>query len=90
MGGVLIGLLPFVVVHSSARCPGCQAGPQCRLFCVIEPTGVDCVGGEGHHVEGAGTYRIGAGDLITHPSPLRHQWLLVDDEPADALLVITE
>ncbi|OPX12950.1 helix-turn-helix domain-containing protein [Mycobacterium sp. AT1] len=41
-------------------------------------------------VEGAGTYRIGAGDLITHPSPLRHRWLLVDNEPADALLVITE
>lgn len=41
-------------------------------------------------VEGAGTYRIGTGDLITHPSPLRHRWLLVDNEPADALLVITE
>jgi transcriptional regulator with XRE-family HTH domain len=41
-------------------------------------------------VEGAGTYRIGAGDLITHPSPLRHRWLLVDNQPADALLVITE
>ncbi|MEW5811844.1 MAG: XRE family transcriptional regulator [Actinomycetota bacterium] len=41
-------------------------------------------------VDGAGTYRIGAGDLITHPSPLRHRWLLVDNQPADALLVITE
>ncbi|GAS93859.1 XRE family transcriptional regulator [Mycolicibacterium canariasense] len=41
-------------------------------------------------VEGAGTYRIGAGDLITHPSPLRHRWLLVDNQPAHALLVITE
>jgi transcriptional regulator with XRE-family HTH domain len=41
-------------------------------------------------VEGAGTYRIGAGDLITHPSPLRHRWLLVDNQPADALLVIAE
>ncbi|WP_197379034.1 helix-turn-helix domain-containing protein [Mycolicibacterium mengxianglii] len=39
-------------------------------------------------VEGAGTYRIGAGDLITHPSPLRHRWLLVDNQPAEALLVI--
>ena len=41
-------------------------------------------------VDGAGTYRIGTGDLITHPSPLRHRWLLVDNQPADALLVITE
>lgn len=41
-------------------------------------------------VEGAGTYRVGAGDLISHPSPLRHRWLLVDNQPADALLVIAE
>lgn len=41
-------------------------------------------------VEGAGTYRVGAGDLITHPAPLRHRWLLVDNQPAHALLVITE
>lgn len=41
-------------------------------------------------VEGVGTYRIEAGDLITHPSPLRHRWLLVDNQPADALLVIAE
>ena len=40
-------------------------------------------------VEGAGTYRIGAGELITHPSPLRHRWLLVDNQPADALLIIS-
>lgn len=41
-------------------------------------------------VEGAGTYRVEAGDLITHPSPLRHRWLLVDNKPADALLIITD
>jgi len=41
-------------------------------------------------VERAGTYRVGAGDLISHPSPLRHRWLLVDNQPADALLVIAE
>lgn len=39
-------------------------------------------------VEGAGTHRIGPRDLITHPSPLRHRWLLVDDQPADVLLVV--
>lgn len=39
-------------------------------------------------VDGVGTFRIGPGDLITHPSPLRHRWLLVDNQPADALLVI--
>lgn len=39
-------------------------------------------------VEGAGAYRIGPRDLITHPSPLRHRWLLVDNKPADALLVV--
>ncbi|MEE3852064.1 XRE family transcriptional regulator [Gordonia sp. LSe1-13] len=41
-------------------------------------------------VEGAGTYRVGPGDLITHPSPLRHRWLLVDNRPAEALLIIAD
>lgn len=41
-------------------------------------------------VEGAGIYRIGAGDLITHPAPLRHRWLLVDNQSAHALMLITE
>ncbi|MET0450692.1 MAG: XRE family transcriptional regulator [Mycobacterium sp.] len=41
-------------------------------------------------IEGAGDYRIGTGDLISHPAPLRHRWLLVDNQPAHVLMVITE
>lgn len=41
-------------------------------------------------IEGAGDYRIGTGDLISHPAPLRHRWLLVDNRPAHVLMVITE
>ncbi|CAN5508083.1 XRE family transcriptional regulator [soil metagenome] len=41
-------------------------------------------------VEGAGEYRIGAGDLISHPAPLRHRWLLVDNQPTHILMLITE
>ena len=40
-------------------------------------------------VEGV-TYRVAAGELITHPAPLRHRWLLVDNQPAEALLVVSE
>lgn len=38
-------------------------------------------------VEGAGTFRLVAGDLIVLPAPVRHRWLLVDGAPADALLI---
>lgn len=41
-------------------------------------------------IEGAGDYRIGTGDLISHPAPLRHRWLLVDNQPAHVLMVIAE
>lgn len=40
-------------------------------------------------IEGAGNYRIATGDLITHPAPLRHRWLLVDNQPAHVLMLIT-
>ena len=39
-------------------------------------------------VEGAGTWRLEPGDLIAHPAPLRHRWLLVDDRPAHVLFMI--
>lgn len=41
-------------------------------------------------IDGAGDYRVGPGDLISHPAPLRHRWLLVDNKPAHVLMVITE
>ncbi|AFA75969.1 transcriptional regulator, XRE family [Gordonia polyisoprenivorans VH2] len=41
-------------------------------------------------VEAAGVYRVREGELITHPAPLRHRWLLVDDRPAKVLLVIVD
>lgn len=40
-------------------------------------------------IEGAGEYRVDAGDLITHPAPLRHRWLLVDNQPAHVLMLIS-
>lgn len=41
-------------------------------------------------VEGSGTYRLEAGDLLAHPAPLRHRWLLVEGAPADALLIVAD
>ncbi|KHL09444.1 UNVERIFIED_CONTAM: XRE family transcriptional regulator [Mumia flava] len=39
-------------------------------------------------VDRAGTYRLGPGDLLTHPATLRHRWQLVDDRPAHVLLLM--
>lgn len=39
-------------------------------------------------LDGIGTFRLGARDLIHHPSAVRHRWLLVDDQPVDLVLTI--
>ncbi|TPG36655.1 helix-turn-helix domain-containing protein [Mycolicibacterium hodleri] len=39
-------------------------------------------------VEGLPTVRLHPGDLLGHPASLRHRWLLVDNQPAHALLAI--
>lgn len=41
-------------------------------------------------VQGAPTYRLAAGDLLSLPAPVRQRWLLVDGAPADALLIVDE
>jgi transcriptional regulator with XRE-family HTH domain len=39
-------------------------------------------------VEGAGTYRVGPSDLLSHKASLPHRWFLVGDEPAHVLLML--
>ncbi|HEY9314978.1 XRE family transcriptional regulator [Williamsia sp.] len=39
-------------------------------------------------VEGAGSWKLNAGDFIRHDANLRHRWLLVDNQPAHALLIL--
>lgn len=39
-------------------------------------------------LEEVGVWRLGAGDLIHHPSAVRHRWLLVDDEPVHLVLTV--
>jgi transcriptional regulator with XRE-family HTH domain len=39
-------------------------------------------------VDGEGTWQLEAGDFIRHDAELRHRWLLVDDQPAHALLIL--
>ena len=39
-------------------------------------------------IEGVGTYRLGARDLLAHSAALRHRWELVDNQPAHVILVI--
>jgi transcriptional regulator with XRE-family HTH domain len=39
-------------------------------------------------LEGHPIIRMEPGDFVGHPSTIRHRWLLVDDQPAHALLAI--
>jgi transcriptional regulator with XRE-family HTH domain len=39
-------------------------------------------------VEGAGTWRLGPRDMISHNAELRHRWFLVGDEPAHVILAV--
>ena len=39
-------------------------------------------------VEGHPMVRLHPGDLLAHPAAIRHRWLLVDNQPAHALLAI--